>query len=65
MKGNHYPDPDVRFGHFRVLPITTGGFAVIDDRRPPGRQRVARMSHLEDAANHAAVLDAEDGERRR
>ena len=65
MKGSHYPDPGIQFGHFRVLPFTPGGFVVIDDRRPPGRQRVTRMSHLEDAANHAAILDAEDGEQRR
>jgi len=59
---SHYPDPGITFGHFRVLPYTLGGYVVIDDRRPIGKQRVARMSQLEDAADHAAILDAEDGE---
>lgn len=61
----HYPDPNIRFGHFRVLPYTPGGYVVIDDRRPVASQRVARMSSLDDAANRAAILDAEDGEKRR
>ncbi len=61
---NHYPDPGISFGHFRVLPLTTGGYVVIDDRRPPGRQRVARMLSLDDAAQRAAINDARDGERR-
>lgn len=59
---NHYPDPGITSGHFRVLPITTGGYAVIDDRRPPGHQRVALRGSLDDAANEAAIRDAEDEE---
>jgi hypothetical protein len=62
---NHYPDPGITCGHFRVLPYTPGGYVVIDDRRPPGKQRVARMLSLDDAASHAAELDARDGEDRR
>ncbi len=62
---SHYPDPGIAYGSFRVLPFTPGGYVVIDDRRPIGRKRVARMSQLDDAAHHAAILDAEDGEERR
>jgi len=62
---NHYPDPGITYGHFRVLPCTTGGYVVIDDRRPPGYQRVAKRVSLDDAANDAAIRDAEDGEGRR
>lgn len=62
---SHYPDPGIQCGHFRVLPYTAGGYVVIDDRRPIARQRVGRMGQLEDAANYAAILDAEDGEVRR
>lgn len=62
---NILPDPGIQFGHFRVLPYAPGGYCVIDDRRPPGFQRVARMSDLERAADHAAILDARDGEERR
>jgi len=59
---SHYPDPGITFGHFRVLPITTGGYAVIDDRRPPGKQRVALRGSLDDAAKEASIRDTEDGE---
>ena len=62
---NHYPDPGIQYGHFRVLPYTPGGYVVIDDRRKPGYQRVARMLSLDDAAQRAAELDARDGEDRR
>lgn len=60
---NILPDPGVQFGHFRVLPYAPGGYAVIDDRRPPGNQKIARMSSLDDASQYAAIRDAADGER--
>ncbi len=62
---NHYPDPGITFGHYRVLPYVPGGYVVIDTRRAPGYQRVARMLSIDDAAMRAAILDAEDGEKRR
>lgn len=37
---NHYPDPGVSFGAFRVLPRTDGRWAVVDERRPVGNQTV-------------------------
>jgi hypothetical protein len=36
----HYPDPGITHGHFRVLPQTTGGFVIVDDRRAPGEQMI-------------------------
>lgn len=60
---NHYPDPGIQIGHFRVLPHTPGGYIVIDDRRPPGYQRVAKRLSLDDAENDAAIRDAEDDRR--
>lgn len=62
---NHYPDPGIQYGHFRVLPFTPGGYIVIDDRREPGKQRVARTLSLDDADMRAAEFDARDGENRR
>lgn len=62
---NTYPDPGITCGHFRVLPYAPGGYVVIDDRRKPGYQRVARRLSLDDAANDAAIRDAEDGEAKR
>jgi len=37
---NHFPDPGLQFGAFRVLPRTDGRWAVCDERRPPGEQTV-------------------------
>ncbi len=33
---NTFPDPGITHGHFRVLPQTTGGYVIVDDRRPHG-----------------------------
>jgi hypothetical protein len=38
--GNHYPDPKIEHGPFRVLPRTDGGYVVADSRRPAGDQAV-------------------------
>ena len=52
--GNTYPDPGITFGSFRVLPVTTGGFVIVDTRRKPGKQTVGeRFKKLEDAARVA------------
>lgn len=61
----HYPDPGITYGFFRVLPYVPGGYVVIDTRRPPGYQRVARMLSIDDADQRCAELDARDGEDRR
>lgn len=37
---NHWPDPGIQHGSFRVLPRTDGSFAVVDDRNPPGGQTI-------------------------
>ncbi len=37
---NHYPDPSITHGPFRVLPQTTGGYVVEDTRRPVGDRAV-------------------------
>lgn len=52
--GNHYADPGIEYGNFRVLPRTDGGFVVIDGRRKPGKQTVGqKFRQLEDAARAA------------
>ncbi len=60
MYKNHYPDPGVTYGHFRVLPCTTGGYVIVDDRRRPGMQRVGKTMSLDDASYYAASKDTED-----
>lgn len=54
---NHYPDPGITHGPFRVLPVTTGGYCVVDTRRPIGKQTVARYKHLDNARYEAISLD--------
>lgn len=50
----HYPDPSISHGVFRVLPRTDGGFIVFDPRRALGRMQVGPVfARLEDAANAA------------
>jgi len=52
--GNSYPDPDVRFGAFRVLPRTDGGYVIVDTRRKPGKQAVGnKFQKLEEASRVA------------
>lgn len=49
----HFPDPDIRFGHFRVLPRTDGHWAVCDDRRAPGYQTVKTFTKKDTAIKAA------------
>lgn len=49
----HFHDPGIEHGSFRVLPITTGGFIVYDERRKPGKRQVGpvfRKLHEAEAA---------------
>lgn len=51
MKAQHWPDPDIRHGHLRVLPRTTGDFVVIDERRKPGKRVLRVFRTLREAAH--------------
>lgn len=51
---NVHRDPGVSFGHYRVLPYTPGGFVVVDERRPPGKQCLYKTRSLDDASDYAA-----------
>ncbi len=53
-KPSVWPDPDIRHGHFRVLPRTDGTFAVLDDRLPAGKQTIRVFRSLS-AAKECAV----------
>ncbi len=47
---SHYPDPDVVFGAFKIYPITTGGYVIVDTRRKPGQRTVGKpFKKLKDA----------------
>jgi hypothetical protein len=48
----HFPDPDIIFGAFRVLPRTDGKWAVVDERRPPGERTV----HVATKKDHASFV---------
>jgi hypothetical protein len=50
---SHFPDPDIQFGHFRVLPRTDGKWAVIDLRRDPGARTIKAFSKKETAVEAA------------
>lgn len=50
----HYPDPDIRYGHFRVLPRTDGMFIVYDERRPAAN-RTVKVFRTQKAAAEAAM----------
>ena len=52
---SHFPDPDVQHGNLRVLPVTSGGYVVVDTRRPPGQQTVMHFKKLAEAANACLV----------
>jgi hypothetical protein len=56
IKGTVVPDPNVRHGHFRVLPQTTGGFVVIDETRRLGEQVITKPMSLEAADAKARTL---------
>jgi hypothetical protein len=55
-----YPDPDVRYGPFRVLPCTSGGFVVYDVREPPGTS-ARRFKTLKAATIAARTYCINDG----
>ena len=38
----HFPDPEVTFGSFKVLPRTDGLYVVVDTRRKPGNRVVGQ-----------------------
>jgi hypothetical protein len=57
---NHFPDPDVQHGHLRVLPVTSGGYVVIDERRPVGKKTVMHFKKLAEAA-HACLVWYQQG----
>ncbi len=52
---NHFPDPGLEFGAFRVMPQTTGGYIVVDTRRAPGQRQVGTyiFRRVEEAAEAA------------
>ncbi len=57
---NHFPDPGIEHGAFRVLPRTSGGYVVVDIRRRPGNQTVGPVfKKLEDAARTAEAWHKE------
>jgi len=51
----HFPDPDVKYGAFRVLPRTDGKYIVVDERLPAGKRIVKVFVQLK-AAIFAAQL---------
>ncbi len=53
-------DPHVAFGPFRVLPRSSGGFAVCDERRAPGAQVVAVTRNLASASAQAKALHEQE-----
>jgi len=55
------PDPEVRFGAYRVLPFNGRGaaFVIIDTRRPAGDQRVRFAPSLRAAVRQAERLASE------
>jgi hypothetical protein len=58
-----FRDEGITYGHFRVLPRTTGGYVVIEDRRPPGYQTVSTHPSLEGAKIDACMRDRESAEK--
>lgn len=56
----HYPDPDIQFGPFRVLPRTDGKWAVTDTRREPGKRTIKAFSK-KDVAEQAAKKWHQEG----
>jgi hypothetical protein len=59
--GNHYPDPDVQHGAFKVLPRTDGGFVVVDTRRKLGKRTVGEKYRTLEAAAADAKKWHEEG----
>lgn len=53
---SHYPDPDITYGPYRVLPRTDGGHVVVDLRLPLGKRTVRRFRTLAGARECAQNL---------
>lgn len=49
MPHNVVRDPEIRYGHFRVLARTDGTFVVVNERLPPGERTVMVFKRLVDA----------------
>lgn len=54
-------DPNIRFGPFRVLPQTTGGFVVVDERRSMFDQVITKPMSLEAAETKARWFFQHEG----
>ena len=51
----HFPDPEVSFGAFRVLPRTDGKWIVYDARRGLGRRTLRVFRKQKEAAEAASL----------